>query len=83
MTLRLIVIVLALLFVSCATNSPGGDRVTQSECRAGCTSGAMLRSGCIIKWPETGPDQARGMAAVDAAVAACEFGCLFADPDPE
>lgn len=78
----LFALLLAVCF-GCAASSPGGEDVTVNECLAGCNAGAMGAAACTMAYPEIGPEHARCMAGVDAAVATCRFGCQFAEPDPE
>lgn len=84
--MRVFILLLA-LGLGCASNSPGGEEITQSECLGGCNLGALGQPVCkLATGDETAADKSNRQkceAGVALAIAACRFGCGFAEPDEE
>jgi hypothetical protein len=80
--LRLTMLAILLTALSCATTSPGGESITQSECTAACAGVGMTKAGCAMAYSLESSEFRKCVAGIDLAREACEFGCTFAEPDP-
>jgi hypothetical protein len=81
-SLAALVLVAAFSF-GCATDGPGGENITRSECTNACAGVGMTKAGCGMAYGVESDEFAKCVAGVDLAREACEFGCQFAAPDAE
>ena len=83
--MRLILVLLLISSFGCASDGPGGENVTRSECLQICNASGLGLAACTLAFPGETADVAekrrRCEAGVRVAVEACRLGCEFADPD--